>query len=255
MLTSHAYGLNQCITDPTIPQYPSVANLLSVTASRGLLTGVAPYIALAHRNGATYRIDEMGSVSCNGRTGVSDSMASALWVLDTLCSFAASQIDGVNLHSFPNSVNGLFDFTRVGGSWKGVVYPLYYGAMMFAQAAPSGSRLLAIGSAAQDQLRAWATLAPDGRVRVLLINDGLSSSADALVHAPLGFGSHAGTLERLLAPSASATSGITLGGQRFGDTTTGVLPAPVLATAKRHGATYTVRLPAASAALLTLSPR
>ena len=35
MLTSHAYGLNQCVTDPSSPAYPSVPNMVSLAASRG----------------------------------------------------------------------------------------------------------------------------------------------------------------------------------------------------------------------------
>jgi hypothetical protein len=255
MLTSHAYGLNQCVTNPSSPAYPSVPHMLSLSASRGLLSGLTPYIALAHRSGATYRVDEMGSVSCNGRAGVSDTMASALWVMDALFSIAADDVDGVNLHTYPDSVNGLFDFELSQGHWLGIVHPLYYGALMFAQAAPAGSRLLRLAGGGQAQLRAWATLGADHRVRVLLINDSVSSSAQARVHAPAGYHSGGGSVERLLAGGAYATSAITLGGQSFGAATpTGVLPAPALQTVAPRLGTYTVTLPASSAALLTLPP-
>jgi len=256
MLSSHAYGLDQCVTDPSLPRYPSVAHLLSLYASRGLLSGIAPYVALAHRDGATYRIDEMGSITCNGRAGVSNTMAAALWVIDALFSVDQGNVDGVNLHSYPNSANGLFDFRRSRGKWEASVHPLYYGALMFSQAAPAGSRLLRVGDGSQDQLRAWATLGRDHRVRVLLIDDSLTRKLQTLIHAPAGFGSHVASIERLLAPSAYATGGITLGGRRFGATTaTGVLPPPVPeGLAPRSGA-YAVTLPAGSAALLTLEPR
>jgi hypothetical protein len=46
---------------------------------------------------------------------------------------------------------------------------------------------------------------------------------------------------------------VTLGGRSFGETTTGVLPAPVTQQARRHGGSYAVTLPPASAALLTLT--
>jgi hypothetical protein len=61
----------------------------------------------------------------------------------------------------------------------------------------------------------------------------------------------------LLAPSASATSGITLGGQSFGpQTTTGVLTGTASAvTITPSGGVYTVKVPAASAAMLTLEPQ
>jgi hypothetical protein len=257
MLTSHAYGLIECVTDPSSAAYPSVPHLLSLDASRGIVDGITPYVALAHRNGAAYRVDELGSISCNGRAGVSNTLASALWVMDALFTLDSDGVDGVNLHTYPNSVNGLFDFTRVHGTVRGIVHPIYYGALMFAQAAPPGSRLLTVDAGSQPQLRAWATVGSDHRVRVLLINDSLSSSALALVGPPAGSGSASrpGTLSRLRASSAYATGGVTLGGQSFGAATaTGVLTAPAVQTVMPRGGSYPVTLPAGSAALLTLSP-
>ena len=254
MLTAHAYGLNQCITDPASPQYPSVPNLLNIANSRDLAAGLDPYVALMHRDGGTFRIDEMGSVSCNGRPGVSNTFASALWLMDSLFQMASQGIDGVNLHTYPNSVNGLFDFTRSHGQWQGTVHPLYYGALMFAQAAPAGSRLLRISSGDQTDLRAWATLGADHKVRVLLINDSLHGPAQTQVRVAHGAGPAA--LERLGAASAYATAGINLGGASFGaHTTTGVLPAPQPQAVAARAGGYEVTVPAGSAALLTIPRR
>jgi hypothetical protein len=122
---------------------------------------------------------------------------------------------------------------------------------MFAQAAPAGSRLLRVVSGSHGPLRAWATLAPDHRVRVLLINDSLRSSAVAVVRTPGAPGPAA--LEWLRASSAYATSGLTLGGQTFGAaTSTGVLAPAVAQPVSPHVGTYSVTLPAASAGMLTL---
>lgn len=251
MITSHAYGLNSCVKNPATPTFPTVAHMVSLAASRGEVSQIGPYVAAAHRNRAAFRIDEMGSVTCNGRRGVSNTMASALWLLDALFTMAGDGVDGVNLHTYPNSANGLFDFSTVHGRPSAAVHPIYYGALMFAQAAPAGSRLLRVVSGGSGPLRAWATRAPDHRIRVLLINDSLSSSAQAVVRTPVAAGP--ADLERLRASSAYATSGLTLGGKTFGAaTSTGVLAAPVAQTVAPHGGTYAVRLPAGSAALLTL---
>jgi hypothetical protein len=247
----HDYGLNNCVTDPAAPEYPSVPNLLSIRSSRATIGPIGPEVSFAHRARESFRIDEMGSVSCNGRAGVSDTMAAALWVMDALFAIDADGVDGANLHTQPNLVNGLFDFTRTGGRWTAAVHPIYYGALMFAQSAPAGSRLLAIQSPAQNTMRAWATLGADRRIRVLLINDSLHSSALALVRIPSAPGP--ATVARLTARSAYATSGLTLGGQTFGAaTTSGVLPPPASQTVTPRAGTYRVTLPAASAALLTL---
>jgi hypothetical protein len=256
MVTWHSYGLNQCVTDPASPQYPTVPNLLAPGASRSIMNGATPYVGLAHRAGASFRIDEMGSVTCNGRRGVSNTFASALWAMDALFTAAANGVDGVNLHTFPQSANGLFDFTQAGGQWVGEVHPLYYGALMFAQAAPAGAQLLRVSSADWPMLRAWATRAPDHRVRVLLINDSLGGSARVQVRPPRDSDHDAASVERLEAPSAYSTDGVSIGGRTFGRRTTrGVLrPAKTESVAPRAGR-YEVRLPGASAALLTFTSR
>ena len=65
----------------------------------------------------------------------------------------------------------------------------------------------------------------------------------------------AATLERLRGKGLTATTGVTLGGQGFGtDTTTGTLAGRSAATAVRPAnGTYVVRMPKASAAMLTLA--
>ncbi len=252
-VTWHAYGLNQCVTARSSPLYPTVANLLAPRASRSLVEGISPYVALAHNVGGSFRIDEMNSVTCNGRLGVSNTLASALWVMDALFTIAGAGIDGVNIHTYQDAANGLFDLDRAGGQWQASVHPLYYGAMMFAKAAPAGSRLLRIASGSQHDVRAWATIAPDHRVRVLLINDDVTRSALALVRRPLARGS--ASIERLGASSAYATGGVTLGGESFGARThTGLLAPPQPKVLAPRSGSYAVTLPAASATLVTLPP-
>ena len=254
-LTSHAYGLNQCVKDPAARSYPSVSHLLTLFASReNMLHYDAPYIALAHADGGSFRVDEMGSVTCRGRAGVSNTMASALWAMDALFYLDSQDVDGVNLHSYPGSSNGLFDFVHTNGIWDATVHPLYYGALMFAQAAPAGSRLLAVQGDAQPQLRAWSTLGSDHKVRVLLINDSLRSAGQITVRSPVGWGSRAASIERLVAPRAGARTDITLGGQSFAPGTGGRLPAPQHLTVSPRRGAYPVSVAAGTAALLTLSP-
>ncbi len=100
-VTVHRYPLHNSTTDPTNPTYPSIANLLADTASSGIAQEVAPYVATAHSRGLPFRVDEMNSVSGGGRTGISDTFASALWVLDTLFNMAAVGVNGVNIHTLP----------------------------------------------------------------------------------------------------------------------------------------------------------
>jgi hypothetical protein len=254
MMTSHAYALTNCEKDPTSSAYPSVPNLLSLDASRSFAFAQAPYIAFAHARGASFRIDELGSVSCSGKAGVSDTMASALWLTDALMAIAAAHADGVNLHTFPHEVNDLFDLDRSHGQWSAIVHPLYYGALLFADAAPAGSRLLDVHAPNDPALRVWATLGADGALRVLLINDSITSTAATSVAVPAPFDTSPANVETLTAPSAYATTGVTLGGVGFGArTTSGAQPAATSAALNPLQGSYDVTLPPASAMLLTLA--
>ena len=254
VVTVHRYPLNRCFTNPGSPNYPTVANMLSTFASRGLADGITRYVTIAHQRRDTFRIGEINSVACGGKAGVSDTFASALWALDALFAVARSGADGVNVHTFPGARYGLFTFHRTLTGWSAFVRPEYYGLMMFAQAAPPGSRLLAATSTGSPKVRAWATRAPDGTIRVVLINDDVRHSHVVCVRLPER--APTVTLERLTAPSARARTGVTLGGQSFGaQTQTGNLPSP----RSGHWLTlgpggYRITLPAASAALLTAGP-
>jgi hypothetical protein len=120
--------------------------------------------------------------------------------------------------------------------------------MMFAQAFPPGARFLPV-TAPNAPLKIWATQAPDGHIRVELINKDPLNAYDVQIQVP-----NAGiaSLEYLQAPSLSSTTGVTLGGQTFGaETTNGALPAPHTSPALAVAGVYTVNVPVASAVLLT----
>ena len=266
IVTYHRYPLLACFTAPGDRQYPSIANLLAVNAARDLLLGAEPGIRAAHRHGATFRLDELNSVACKGQAGVSDTFASSLWMLDSLFAAARAGVDGVNIHTLPDADYEPFVFSQIDGRWLATVKPVYYALLMFARAAPPGSRMLAVSATPSPDIRERATVAPDGLIHVVLINDSLTSGhlvrvrppapsgATTLVHpsAPAG----AATLERLIAPSADATEGVTLAGQTFGNETgTGLLMGTLrrIRIALTRGR-YLIQMPASSAALLTFAP-
>jgi glycosyl hydrolase family 79 len=248
--TLHKYPLQTCFIAVAQPQYPSVAHLLSPIASQGLADSIAPYVGVAYARHATLRIDEMNTDSCGSAPGISDGFVSALWALDAVFEMARVGVDGVNLHTYPGATYQLFTFTHRHDRWHAFVTPEYYGLEMFAQAAPPGSRLLRL-SGSLGAVKAWATRGPDGTVRVVLIDEDASGSRTVTVRIPGVRASAA--LERLEAPGLSARSGVTLGGRTFGSTT-GVLAGRSTATSLRKTSRgYVVKLPQASAAMLTIS--
>ncbi len=250
--TVHKYPLQLCFISPGSPQHPSVPNLLASTASAGLANLLAPSIATAHARGRPIRLDETNTVACGADPSVSGTFAAALWSLDTLFELAQAGIDGVNFHTFPAAGYNLFSFTRTRGRWSASVAPVYYGLLMFAQAAPLGARLLPVSGHRPGWLRSWATRSRAGTIRVVLINVGKDRHVVKVM--PGGLPGKA-TLIRLSAPGADAASRITLAGRSLGQQTeTGRLAGSFerfdLALG---GGGYTVSMPPYSAAMVTIS--
>jgi hypothetical protein len=246
VVTVHRYPLNRCSS-----VRPTIARLLSTASSAGLARSVARAASVAHAHHARFRVDELNSASCRGQRGVSNTFASALWVLDALFNLARVNVDGVNIHTLPASVYHPFVLARTGNVWRWTVDPLYYGMLTFSRAAPPGSHLLSISASVVRPLRMWATRAPNGQTRVVLINESRRESKYVSVRVP-GARS-AAELTWLRAPSIAAADGITLGGQSFGAATkTGGLTGD---RQRIHVAaikdTYVVKLPPASGAMLT----
>ena len=253
LVTYHRYPLRACVTDPSAAGFPSIPNLLADSSSVGLAHGLAPFVSVAHAHQLPFRLTEINSASCEGAKGVSDTFASALWALNAMFNMASVGVDGVNFHMLPGSNYELFTVSHTsGGAWQAFVHPEYYGLQMFAQAFPPGARLLNL-SAPSGPVKVWATQGTDGTLRVTVINEDPSAEHDVALQLPGASGT--GSLETLTAPSLSSTSGVTLGGQTFGsETATGKLPGPLstMAIAPASG-TYTVPLPAGSAAMLTVA--
>jgi len=247
--TVHRYPLRGCISDPADPGFASIPNLLLDSSAAGIAQAVAPFVDVAHKHGLPFRVDEMNSASCSGKLGVSNTFASALWVLDALFNLKAVGVDGVNVHTLPGAAYELFTVNHSSTGWSAVVHPEYYGMMLFAQAFPPGAQLLPV-SAPAGAVKLWATDA-GGRIRVVLINKDPVNAATVQVRLPTAAG--AAQLTRLSAASLDATGGVSLGGETFGDsTTTGVLGGtPSGETVNPLLGAYSVDLPPGSAAMLT----
>lgn len=246
LVTVHAYPLKHCTKSTVVTS----AQLLSDAASHGLAERVAPWVREADGHHLPLRIDEMNGISCGGTRGVSDTFTSALWVLDTLFEMVRTGVAGVNIHTVPGTINEVLGPSFSRGHWSMRVHPEFYGMAMFAQAAPAGARLLRVSSAVPAGVKVWATRARDGTIHVVVINKRAGGAASLSVRVASATGP--ATSEQLRAPNLRATSGVTLGGQTFGSTT-GVLQGSSSAQTVTPGKSgYSLRVPAASATLLTI---
>jgi hypothetical protein len=248
LVTVHAYPLKHCTKSKVI----TIAQLLSDQSSYGLAASVAPYVAVAGAHHDPLRVDEMNGISCGGTRGVSDSFASALWMLDALFEMARTGVTGVNIHTVPGTINEVIGPDNAGGSEHMRVHPEYYGMMMFAQAAPAGSHLLTVGTATPPGVKVWATRASDGAIHVVVINKRLAKSQFLRLRVAGARGP--AEVEQLRAPSVHSTGGVTIGGQTFGAvTSTGVLVGPAAHdTVRSSGGGYPLTVPPASATMLTI---
>ena len=255
MMTVHRYPLRNCYVPPTSPQYPTIAHLLDSYATVSLADSLKRWVAIAHAQHRQLRLDELNSVACRGKAGVSDTFASALWVTDALFGLARAGVDGIDMHTLPDAAYELFAFSRRDGHWQAQVRPIYYGLQLFAQAAPPGARLLAVSRHGADAgLSAWATRDRHRRLRVVVINKSQTRGKTVTVRLPAGTPATASaTVERMLAPSPRATRAVTLGARSYGALTeSGRLAAPEVERVHPVRGRLTLSVPGASAALVTV---
>jgi hypothetical protein len=189
-----------------------------------------------------YRIAETNSVYAGGRSGVSDTMGAALWGTELMFQIAAGGGSGINFHAGPDKV-----YTPIRGGPPHGAQPLYYGMLLFAQAAHGVLVPTALRS--PRELAGFAARGDDGTLRICLINKG---AEDARVRVDPGRPFAAAAAIRLAAPGIDASTGLALGGAAV-DQAGGWAPAwEMLDFESGH---LLADLPAASAVLLRLQPR
>jgi glycosyl hydrolase family 79 len=242
-VSAHMYPYSNC-AKLSSPSYPTIARLLSERATAGVATRLGPAVRLAHREGLPFRLTELNSVTCGGTPGVSNTLATALWAPDALFELMRAGVDGVNVHVRAYAVNAAFGLNRHGM----VAHPLMYGLLLFTRMLGPGARLVAVGLHAHAgvHLKAWAVRVAGGILHVLLINKGRAPASVALRLPAVG----AASVQRLLAPSVTARSGVTLDGQTLGrnDTWRGRRSNETLSPSFDG---YALSVPATSAALVT----
>jgi hypothetical protein len=241
LTTSHIYPLSAKEANPQSPRFASVDNLLRAKVEEKWL----PQLEASKAAGIPFRLGECNTASGGGKTGVSDAFAAALWGVDFLFDVAEHGGAGVNLHG---------GFTP--GNYSPICYrkkedryeasPLYYGMLLFHQAARG--HVVRVECQASANFTAHAAIGDDHKLRVVLINKDLTRPVVASI-AP-GPTRSTAQLIRLSAPCVSSTEGVTLARSavaRDGSWT----PQPGEGARCANGK-FEVPVPAASAALLTI---
>jgi hypothetical protein len=209
IVTAHRYPFSACARHRS-PSYPTIARLLSERATAGMARSLRVAVALAHRAGLPFRLTELNSVTCSGRSGVSNTFATALWAPDALFELLRTGVDGVNVHVRSNAINAAFTLTKDGLQAR----PLLYGLILFARTLGPDARLVnsQVHAKRSVHLKVWAVRLRGGALHVLLIDKN-----DRAVRVDLRLpATGPATVERLLAPSVRSTSNVTLAGQQLG---------------------------------------
>ena len=241
LFTSHIYFMSAKEVDPKSPRFSSLANLLVRKADEEWV----PQLEAAKAVGIPFRLDECNSASAGGTRGVSDAFASALWGVDFLFDVAERGGAGINIHG---------GFTP--GNYAPIIYlakedryepsPLYYGMLLFHQAAKG--RVVEAECRSSANLTAHAVIGDDDALRLVLVNKDLRKPVLARVSTATA-ASRAEVI-RLTAPSASATEGVRLAGRAV-DRNGNWSPEPGERVPCADGKCE-LSLPAASAALITI---
>jgi hypothetical protein len=243
VVTAHMYPYSAC-APPGSAGYPTIGRLLSENATAGMARSLIPAVRLAHTAGLPFRLTEMNSVTCGGVAGVSDTFATALWAPDALFELLRAGVDGVHIHVRAYAVNAAFSV----GAHGIVPHPLLYGLALFTRMLGPDAQLLQLRIRAREPVRmkVWAVRVGGDVLNTLLIN---KSGRSVRVNLRIPVRGR-GTVQRLLAPSPAAKSGVTLDGQHLGarDTWQGRLVIDTIAPG-RDG--YELTVPAFSAALVT----
>jgi hypothetical protein len=192
MLTSHYYAMG-----PAGAPGITLDKLLSPDPK--LERDLAIAMAAAHSAGLPYRMSEGNSCWNGGQSGVSDTLASALWVADMMLDFASLGCAGVNLHGGGNGF-----YTPIAGTLaEGFTRrPEYFGVELikpFTGATLIRSKL----DCANDRVRAYAAR-KSGSAMVLIIN---KSDQPALIRTTLR---RAHRQWLLIGPAIDAKQGVTL---------------------------------------------
>jgi hypothetical protein len=212
-------------------------------------------VAAARAHGLPVRMGEMNSVYSGGRPGVSDTFASALWILDYGLTLAHLGASGINLHG-----GGHGPYTPIaipsdaGGDMS--ARPIFYGLLALAQMG-SGDMLEITGldgAPLPDRVGAYAVRsAADGMLHIALINTRPDSAIRFQVS---GFRPTVpGSILRLTGPSLDATGGVLLGGSPVSAAGAWAPTTPVEHPDQMAAGSFNVVVPGPGAAIVSLKPQ
>jgi hypothetical protein len=238
LLTQHYYRGNG--------QSASSTEAELITPDTALVTDLSQLQSGAAQIGIPYRITETNSFYNGGASGVSDSYASSLWVIDHLFNIALGGGVGANLHGGGNSTG----YTPIADN-AGVVVearPEYYGIKLFTLAG-TGTLLDTTVSASGLNVTAYAVKSASGGLNLIVVNK--DSSQNLSLTIDCGQAASSATLLEMTGPALDATTGVMIQGAAIGQDGSFTPGAPYTLTT--NGSTVTCYVSALSAVLIAVN--
>ncbi|HSU55128.1 MAG TPA: hypothetical protein VLT36_13810 [Candidatus Dormibacteraeota bacterium] len=259
LITEHLYPGGACGKVPS----PEIGRdrMLSADFVKAYEKLYAGFVPMAISNSLPYRLEEVNNYFNGGATDVSDTFASALWGLDFMYWWAEHDAAGINFHTGDRVAAGSnlrpSKYTAFFSTTNGyLVRPLGYGLKAFALANDGRLVPVSISGERDPQLSVHGVLAPDQSLVVTIINkEHVPAAANLNVELNAGQGYVTAQSMLLQAPTedVAAKSGITLGGSEIMNDATWAGHWKPLTPAMHQ--TFTLKVPAATAALVRLSRR
>lgn len=169
--------------------------------------------AASDSSGLPYRICETNSFYGGGKPGVSDTFASALWVLDFMFILASAGCAGVNMETGVNQLGFISHYSPIGDDEHGHYWaaPEYYGMLAFARAGSGRIVECSIDPKGMN-ITAYATQPDAQHVVLVIINKEPSYDATVVIDQRSFLPFKSALVMELSGPSLESNSGVTLGG-------------------------------------------
>ena len=244
LLTQHYYRANG--------ELPTSTAAYLITPDPTLIANLAILEAGAQTIGVPYRMSECNSFYNGGSSGVSDSYASSLWVIDYLFNCAQGGAVGVNFHGGGDGPG----YTPIADN-AGVVVgarPEFYGILLFTLAG-QGTLYTTQISAGSLNVTAYA-VNTSGGLNLIVVNKDLTQNLQLTAQLPQS-ASSATLLEMTqltsgaTAPNLSATSGVTIQGASVNPD--GTFAPSAAYTLNPSGSQLSCYVPALSAVLIQVA--
>jgi len=184
----------------------STAELL-ISPDTNIVKQAKAMLAVSQSVDVPYRFAETNSFYNGGAPNVSDSYASALWVIDHLFACASNGAQGINLHGGGDSSG----YTPIADS-DGVVVdarPEFYGVTLFTLAGQGTLRQTTI-SAGGLNATAYAIQAANGALNIIVNNKDQVQNLNVTIH--LSQPAQSAQIIQMTGPSLDATTGVLIQG-------------------------------------------